>query len=78
LEKGFLSLWNGYLVEGGFLMEEFLARVFKDGKVTIPKRLRSFCGVGDGDYVRLVLVEVLRKNDVGGWEKRKVGVEENE
>jgi bifunctional DNA-binding transcriptional regulator/antitoxin component of YhaV-PrlF toxin-antitoxin module len=53
-------------------VEEFLARVFKDGKVTIPKRLRSFCGVRDGYYVRLALVEVLRQNDVGEWKKTKV------
>ena len=53
-------------------MEEFLARVLKDGKVTVPKRLRSLWGVGDGDYVRLVLVEVLKRNDVGVWEKRRV------
>jgi bifunctional DNA-binding transcriptional regulator/antitoxin component of YhaV-PrlF toxin-antitoxin module len=53
-------------------VEEFVARVFNDGKVTVPKRLRSLCGVGDGDYVRLVLVEVLKRNDAGVWEKRRV------
>ena len=56
----------------GVFVEEFVARVLKDGKVTMPKRLRSLCGVGDGDYVRLALVEVLKRNDVGVWEKRRV------
>lgn len=30
------------------IMEEFVARVFKGGKVTIPKRLRDLFGVEDG------------------------------
>lgn len=56
----------------GVFVEEFLARVFKDGKVTVPKRLRSLCGVGDGDYVRLRLVEVLKQNEAGEWQKRRI------
>ncbi|MDH5483217.1 MAG: hypothetical protein OEY22_10150 [Candidatus Bathyarchaeota archaeon] len=48
-----------------------MARVFKGGKVTVPKRLRDLFGVEDGDYVRLVLVEVMKKGD-GGWVRRKV------
>ena len=44
-------------------MEEFVARVFKDGKVTIPKRLRELFLVEDGCYVRLSLVEVLQKEN---------------
>jgi bifunctional DNA-binding transcriptional regulator/antitoxin component of YhaV-PrlF toxin-antitoxin module len=52
-------------------MEEFVVRVFKGGKVTVPKRLRDLFGVEDGDYVRLVLVEVLkRQGEV--WVRRKV------
>jgi len=35
-------------------------RVFQGGKVTIPKRLRDLLGVEDGDYVRLVVVEVVK------------------
>jgi len=35
-----------------------VVRVFKGGKVTVPKRLRELFGVEDGDYVRLALVEV--------------------
>lgn len=42
-------------------MEEFVARVFKDGKVTVPKQLRELFDVKDGDYVRLALVEVVKK-----------------
>jgi hypothetical protein len=52
-------------------MEEFVARVFTRGKVTVSKRLRELFGVEDGDYVRLALVEVLKKGD-DGWVKRKV------
>jgi bifunctional DNA-binding transcriptional regulator/antitoxin component of YhaV-PrlF toxin-antitoxin module len=54
------------------IMEEFVARVFKGGKVTIPKRLRDLFGVEDGNYVKLALVEVLKKNDGGDWIRRKV------
>jgi bifunctional DNA-binding transcriptional regulator/antitoxin component of YhaV-PrlF toxin-antitoxin module len=53
-------------------MEEFVVRVFKGGKVTVPKRLRELFGVEDGDYVRLALVEVLKRSE-GGWVRRKVG-----
>jgi hypothetical protein len=63
-------VWKRFV--GGVFVEEFLVRVLNDGKVTVPKRLRSLCGVGDGDYVRLALVEVLKRNDVGVWEKRRV------
>jgi len=41
-------------------MEQFIARVFQDGKVTIPKRLRELLRVSDGDYVRMALVEVIK------------------
>ena len=54
------------------VMEEFVVRVFKGGKVTVPKRLRELLGVEDGDYVRLALVEVLKRSE-GGWVRRKVG-----
>jgi len=37
-----------------------VARVFQDGKVTIPKRLRELLVVEDGDYVRLGVVEVIK------------------
>ena len=41
-------------------MEQFVARVFQDGKVTVPKRLRELLGIEDGDYVRLSVVEVIK------------------
>jgi hypothetical protein len=57
------------------LGEEFVVRVFKGGKVTVPRQLRALHGVEDGNYVRLALVEVMRKGDDGAWVKRKVRVE---
>lgn len=38
-------------------MEEFVVRVFKNGKVTVSKHLRILYDVSDGNYVRLALVE---------------------
>jgi bifunctional DNA-binding transcriptional regulator/antitoxin component of YhaV-PrlF toxin-antitoxin module len=46
--------------------------VFTGGKVTVPKQLRERFGVEDGDYVRLALVEVLKKGDSGEWVARKI------
>ena len=54
------------------VLEEFVVRVFKGGKVTVPKRLRELFDVEDGDYVRLALLEVLKRGD-GGWVRRRVG-----
>ena len=53
-------------------VEEFVVRVFAGGKVTVPKQLRDRFRFGDGEYVRLALVEVLRKGDDGEWTKMKV------
>lgn len=53
-------------------MEEFVVRVFTGGKVTVPKQLRERFSVEDGDYVRLALVEVLKKGEDGEWVKRRV------
>jgi len=53
------------------VMEMFVVRVFKGGKVTVPKRLRELFRVEDGDYVRLGLVEVMKKTG-DGWVRRKV------
>lgn len=47
------------------LAEEFVVRVFGGGKVTIPKRVRELLDVGDGDYVRLSLVEVVKRKGEG-------------
>jgi bifunctional DNA-binding transcriptional regulator/antitoxin component of YhaV-PrlF toxin-antitoxin module len=54
------------------VLEEFVARVFKDGKITIPKHLRDLHCVTDGDYVRSALIEVLKKGDNGEWTRKKV------
>ena len=43
------------------LVEEFVARVFQGGKVTVPKRVRELLDVEDGDYVRLSLIEVVKR-----------------
>lgn len=42
-----------------------MARGFGGGKVTIPKRVRELLDVGDGDYVRLSLVEVVKRKREG-------------
>lgn len=60
----FKLFWLLLVVVGCFgvvLVEEFVAKVFTGGKVTVPKRLRELFKVVDGDYVRLALVEVLEK-----------------
>ncbi len=49
-----------------------MVRVFNGGKVTVPKQLRERFSVEDGDYVRLVLVEVFEKGEGGEWVKRRV------
>jgi bifunctional DNA-binding transcriptional regulator/antitoxin component of YhaV-PrlF toxin-antitoxin module len=49
-----------------------VVKVFSGGKVTVPKRFRELFSVDDGCYVRLVLVEVMRRDDSGGWVKRRV------
>jgi bifunctional DNA-binding transcriptional regulator/antitoxin component of YhaV-PrlF toxin-antitoxin module len=53
-------------------LEEFVAQVYGDGRVTLPRQLRKRFNIEDGDYARLVLVEVLKKNGAGEWVKRKV------
>jgi len=40
--------------------------------VTVPVHVRELCGVCDGDYVRLELVEVLKRDASGDWVKRRV------
>jgi len=65
----FKCFWLFFVVGG--CLEEFVVRVFKGGKVTVPKRLRDLFDVEDGDYVRLGLLEVLKKSDAG-WVRRRV------
>jgi len=49
-----------FFVFGDFV-EQFVVRVFQGGKVTIPKRVRELLEVEDGDYVRLGVVEVIKR-----------------
>ena len=53
-------------------VEEFVVRVFKGGKVTVPVHIRELCSLDDGDYVRLGLVEVMKRTESGEWVKRRV------
>jgi len=52
-----------YRVVLGLVQEVFVCRVFAVGKVTIPLRVRDLLGIKDGDYVRLSLIEVVRKTE---------------
>lgn len=45
------------------MKEKFLVRVVRDGKVTIPSRIRDLLNIGEGDYVRLALEKVERTNE---------------
>lgn len=40
-----------------------MARVFAEGKVTIPLRIRDLLKIEDGDYVRLSIIEVVKKTE---------------
>ena len=53
-------------------MEEFVTLVSVNGKVTVPKQLRARFNVSNGCYVRLALVEVLKKGYGGVWIKRRL------
>ena len=53
-------------------MEESVALMSVNGKVTVPKQLRARLNVSNGCYVRLALVEVLKKGDGGVWIKRRL------
>lgn len=43
---------------------EFVRRVYEAGKLTIPKELRDLYDIREGDYVKLAIVEVVRRKDV--------------
>jgi len=45
----------------GGVGEVFVARVVGGGKVTIPLAVREVVGIEDDDYVRLSIVEVIKK-----------------
>jgi len=59
---GFVLVWG---VRGLVGKEVFIARVVTDGKVTVPKRVRDLLDICEGDYVRLSVVEVIRKKESG-------------
>lgn len=48
-----------------------MARLLQGGKVTVPKRLRELLEVEEGDYIRLGVVEVIRREG-DRWVKREV------
>lgn len=51
-----------------------MVRIYTDGRITIPYQLRKRFDVKEGDYVRLVLMEVFKENDDGEWISRKMGI----
>lgn len=53
-------------------LEEFVVQVYTDGRLTVPLQLRKRFDVKEGDYVRLVLVEVFKETKTGAWVSRKV------
>lgn len=46
----------------GVVAEQFVARVYARGKVTIPLPVREVLNIEDGDYVRVSVVEVIRRS----------------
>ena len=46
----------------GLVAEQFVARVFARGKVTIPLAVRDVLDLEDGDYVRVSITEVVRRS----------------
>jgi AbrB family looped-hinge helix DNA binding protein len=53
-------------------LEEFVVQIYTGGKITIPNQLRKRFDVKEGDYVRLVLMEIFKENNDGEWISRKV------
>lgn len=50
---------------GGGALDEFIRKVYERGKITIPKELRDFYGVHDGDLVKLRIVKVIQAMEEG-------------
>ncbi len=55
----------------GVVAEQFVARVFARGKVTIPLAVRDVLNLEDGDYVRVSITEVIRSSKGVRAKKRK-------
>lgn len=45
----------------GGVGDVFVARVTASGKVTVPRRLRDVLNLEDGDYVRVTIIEVIKR-----------------
>lgn len=55
----------------GTLRGHFLARVYDKGYMTIPKGLRDELGIQKGDYVEVLIIDILKPEDLLG-EKAKL------
>ena len=44
--------------------EQVLAEVFANGKITIPKKIREYYGIEDGDFVVVKIVKVVKRREV--------------
>jgi AbrB family looped-hinge helix DNA binding protein len=51
-------------------LEEFIAEVRKDGRITIPKRFRDRFNIDNGSYVHMAIFEVHEKGKDGVWIKQ--------
>jgi len=54
----------------GVVGEVFVARVIAYGKVTVPRRVRDVLGLEEGDYVRVTITEVIKRQ---GKKQERVG-----
>ena len=43
----------------------FVAKVIHLGRITIPKELREFLGIGEGDFVEMKILGVHKTKEAG-------------
>ena len=56
-------MFDGLVVQVlGSVMEQFVARVYSRGKVTIPLPVREVLNIEDNDYVRVSVTEVIKRS----------------
>jgi len=56
-------VFDGLVVQVlGSVMEQFVARVYSRGKVTIPLPVREVLNIEDNDYVRVSVTEVIKRS----------------
>jgi bifunctional DNA-binding transcriptional regulator/antitoxin component of YhaV-PrlF toxin-antitoxin module len=55
----------------GVVAEQFVARVFARGKVTVPLAVRNVLNLEDGDYVRVSITEVIKRSKGVRAKKRR-------